>query len=284
LDFLSELTQGNGLVAAELRPPRATLGPKAGMEAWIDTYHAIEGLARLGTYSFLTDGAVGKQEEDNLRHLIANLGDDISREQIVPFLTTKHTLNHCLQYADRAWETGFRSLVVLGGDTTVGTPRVVPHGSDLRQLIRKRQPKLKLGGWANPHANISNQVDFLLEKNITANFFLTQVVSHHDRKTVERFVTEARQRELTLPGVFGVFFYRSASIDTLESLGQFLPVPAAHLSAEFEAGLTAVQICARSIAMLRDVGVSNIYVSNLPVGRATSTLKEILSEAEQPTG
>lgn len=25
----------------------------------------------------------------------------------------------------------FRSLVVLGGDTTVGLPRVVPHGSDL---------------------------------------------------------------------------------------------------------------------------------------------------------
>ena len=43
------------------------------MEAWIDTYHAVEGLARLGTYSFLTDGAVGAQKVDNLRHLIANL-------------------------------------------------------------------------------------------------------------------------------------------------------------------------------------------------------------------
>ena len=55
------------------------------MEAWIDTYHAVEGLARLGPYSFLTDGAVGAQEEDNLRHLIANLGDDVSREHIVPY-------------------------------------------------------------------------------------------------------------------------------------------------------------------------------------------------------
>lgn len=43
------------------------------MEAWIDTYHAVEGLTRLGTYSFLTDGTVGEQEEDNLRHLISNL-------------------------------------------------------------------------------------------------------------------------------------------------------------------------------------------------------------------
>lgn len=48
----------------------------------------------------------------------------------------------------------FRSLVVLGGDTTVGLPRVVPHGSDLRQLIRARQSQLTLGGWANPHGDI----------------------------------------------------------------------------------------------------------------------------------
>ena len=101
------------------------------------TYHAVEGLARLGPYSFLTDGAVGAQEEDNLRHLIANLGDDASREHIVPYSYDK-TLSYCLRYADRAWETGFRSLVVLGGDTTVGERRGVPHGSDLRQLIRTR--------------------------------------------------------------------------------------------------------------------------------------------------
>ena len=78
----------------------------------------------------------------------------MSRERIVPFLTTKHTLSYCLQYADRAWEASFRSLVVLGGDTTVGLPRVVPHGSDLRQLIRARQSQLTLGGWANPHGDI----------------------------------------------------------------------------------------------------------------------------------
>ena len=278
------LTKGNGLVAAELRPPRATLGPRAGMEAWIDTYHAVEGLARLGTYSFLTDGAVGQQEEDNLRHLIANLGDDVPRKHIVPFLTTKHSLSYCLRYADRAWETGFRSLVVLGGDTTVGAPRVVPHGADLRQLIRTRQPQLTLGGWANPHGDIDNQVDFLLKNNVTADFFLTQVVSHHDRIAVEHFVAAAHRRQLTLPGVFGVFFYRSASIDTFKFLAQFLPIPATHLAAEFEAGLTAIQICARSIAMLRQLGLTNIYISNLPIGTAAPTLKAILLEVEQLTG
>ena len=277
------LTKGNGLVAAELRPPRATLDPRAGMEAWIDTYHAVEGLARLGTYSFLTDGAVGQQEEDNLRHLIANLGDDVPRKHIVPFLTTKHSLSYCLRYADRAWETGFRSLVVLGGDTTVGAPRVVPHGADLRQIIRTRHPNLTLGGWANPHGNIEDQVDFLLKDNVTADFFLTQVVSHHDRLAVEQFVATTRRRQLSLPGVFGVFFYRSASIDTFTFLARFLPIPATHLAAEFEAGLTPIQICARSIAMLKQLGVNNIYISNLPIGTAAPTLKAILLEAEQLT-
>jgi hypothetical protein len=84
--------------------------------------------------------------------------------------------------------------------------------------------------------------------------------------------------------VFGVFFYRSASIDTFKFLAQFLPIPATHLAAEFEAGLTAIQICARSIAMLRQLGLNNIYISNLPIGTAAPTLKAILLEAEQLTG
>ena len=53
------------------------------MEAWIDTYHAVEGLARLGTYSFLTDGAVGAQEEDNLRHLIAKTPSFTARARVL---------------------------------------------------------------------------------------------------------------------------------------------------------------------------------------------------------
>jgi len=119
-------------------------------------------------------------------------------------------------------------------------------------------------------------VNFLLEKDAATDFFLTQVVSHHDRAAVEQFVATAQQRQLSLTGVFGWFFYRSASIDTLEFLARFLPVPAAHLTAEFEAGLTAVQICVRSVAMLRQLGVKNIYVSNLPVSTAAPTLKAIL--------
>ena len=44
-----------------------------------------------------------------------------------------------------------------------------------------QQPDLLLGGWANPHAEPARQVDYLLDARVTAEFYLTQVVSHHER-------------------------------------------------------------------------------------------------------
>src|SRR5215216_5897230 len=112
-DLLTALRSGTPVVAAELRPPRAELATGEGMDAWIDTYHAVHRLTRQGTYVFLTDSAVGTQEEDNLRHLVTNLGTDVPRERIVPFLTAKHTLEYCVSYAERAQQHGFPSLVIL---------------------------------------------------------------------------------------------------------------------------------------------------------------------------
>ena len=83
-------------------------------------------LVRDRTFVFLTDSAVGTREEHNLRHLVSNLGTTVSRDHVVPFLTTKHPLKFCLSYAERAWQEGFPSLVVLGGDRTVGPPRCGP--------------------------------------------------------------------------------------------------------------------------------------------------------------
>ena len=70
-----------------------------------------------------------------------------------------------------------------------------------------------------------------------------------------------------LPGIFGVFYYRSANPKTLAALQQFLPVPVEGLRAEFAAGASAEEICARTIRALRAAGVRHFYVSNLPVGR-----------------
>ena len=38
----------------------------------------------------------------------------------MPFLTSKHSLEYCLSYAERAHQSGFPALVVLGGDKSVG--------------------------------------------------------------------------------------------------------------------------------------------------------------------
>src|SRR5438128_8582622 len=153
MDLLAALQSGTSVFAAELRPPRAGLATAEGMDAWIDTYHAVRRLTRQGTYVFLTDSAVGAEEEDNLRHLVTNLGNDVPRERIVPFLTAKHSLEYCLSYADRAHQSGFPALVVLGGDRMVGTPRCVEHAWQLRQILRANDHMLALGGWANPHAD-----------------------------------------------------------------------------------------------------------------------------------
>jgi hypothetical protein len=272
------------VIAAELRPPRAELGAAAAMDAWIDTYRAVRGLTRRDLFVCLTDSAVGSQEEDNLRHLVTNLGADVDRARVIPFLTSKHTLAYCLAYADRARQHGFPALVVLGGDKSIGPPRCVPHAWELREAIRRHQPDLLLGGWANPHADAARQVDFLLDDRMTAEFFLTQVVSHHDRAAVARFLSEADRRGMTLPGVFGVFYYRSANAKTLEALRSFMPVPADALAKEFAAGSTSIDICARTVRALIDDGARAIYISNLPLARASQTLTAILDRVGVTVG
>ncbi len=279
MDFLSALRSGSPVYAAELRPPRAELESSEGMDAWIDTYHAVRRLTREGTYVFLTDSAVGAEEEDNLRHLVTNLQHDVPRERIVPFMTSKHTLDYCRAYAERARQSGFPALVVLGGDKSVGMPRCVEHAWELRQILRAQDPTLTLGGWANPHANPERQVDFLLESQFTAEFYLTQVVSHHDAAKVSAFIGTAQRRGVHLPGVFGVFYYRSANPKTLSLLKGFLPVPAEGLTRDFGEGLTPDEICARTLRALVDAGARHFYLSNLPVNRAQAVLSRVLALA-----
>ena len=278
MNLLEALRSGPSVFGAELRPPRAELAAAEGMNAWIDTYHAVQRLTRQGTFVFLTDSAVGEPEEDNLRHLVTNLGRDVPRERIVPFLTSKHSLEYCLSYAERARQSGFPALVILGGDTSKGAPRIVEHAWQLRQYLRERDADLTLGGWANPHADAERQVDFLTAPDFHAEFYLTQVVSHHHADQVARFIATSRRRRLALPGLFGVFFYRSANPRTLAALQGFLPVPTDGLTREFAAGATPEDVCARTIRALLDVGAQHFYISNLPIGRAQQVLTRVLEK------
>ena len=78
------------------------------MEIWIDMYHSIRRLARRDTVIFLTDNAVGLSEEENLAHLTANLAGDVDPRKIVPFLTSKHSIEYCLMHASRTASNGFQ--------------------------------------------------------------------------------------------------------------------------------------------------------------------------------
>jgi hypothetical protein len=249
------------------------------MDTWIDMAHTVRRLMRHDTILFLTDNAVGATEEENLRHLASNLAQEAPAERVVPFLTSKHSLDYCSLYAARAAAQGYQALTVLGGDKRVGAPRCVPHAFALRQLLRARMPGLVLGGWANPHRDPVQQVDFLLSDTFTAEFYLTQIVSHYSLAQVEAFVREAAARGLRCPGVFGVFYYRSANPRTLARLGEFLPVPAEALTRDFAAGRTPEAICGETIRRLRDVGAERIYVSNLGVAGAAERFARILDAA-----
>jgi len=243
--------------------------------------HEVRQLAAQDVVMFLTDNAVGDSEEENLRHLTTNLAQEISPARVVPFLTCKHTLPYCLMYADRAASFGYQALTVLGGDRTVGPPRCVDHAFELRQLIRHRAAGLALGGWANPHRDAATQAQFLLRPDFTGEFFLTQIVSHHDLPAIEAFVRETRARGVTLPGVFGVFYYRSANPATLAHLSAFLPVPVAAITRDFAAGLSAATICARTIRALRNLGIEKVYVSNLGFRGAARRYREILAAVDR---
>ena len=179
-------------------------------------------------------------------------------------------------HAARAVSHGFEALTVLGGDHTVGPPRCLPHACELRQLIRRRVPGLNLGGWANPHRDPAEQVDFLLDDRFEAEFYLTQVVSHHSIRAVDRFLAEARRRGVPHPGVFGVFLYKSANPATLTRLADFFPVPAAEIARQFEAGLTPEEICAKTVRTLREVGADKVYLSNLGFQRVEAQYRRIV--------
>lgn len=275
--LLEELGRGGEpVIAVEIRPPPADVDPRASMEAWIDLHHVLRRFAGDGRFVFVTDNAVGKAEEENLAHLLANLPEEAPRDRVVPILTSKHELDYCLLYAQRAQAAGIEALTVVGGDRNVGAPRCVPHAYLLRERIRERVPTLTLGGWANPHRPAAEQADFLGADDFHASFYLTQVVSHHSAPGLEALIGELHRRGLGLAGLAGVFLYRSANPRTLARLGRYFPVPAEPLTREFERGDTPEEICARSVRAALDAGAAGVYLSNLGFRGAGRRLQAIL--------
>jgi hypothetical protein len=273
--FLAAVRAPAPVRAVELRPPRADLPAGRSLDAWIDLHHAVRSLLRDDRFILFTDDAVGSREEESIQHLSSNLGPGASLDRILPFLTCKHSLDYCLLFAHRAASKGLGALTVTGGDREVGPPRCVPRSRDLRERIRERLPDFPLGTWVNPFRDASQQVGFLMEEGHHADYFLTQVVSHHDMEPVDRFLEEAERRGLETPGLFGVFFYRSPNPRTLERLGRFIPVPAEALIREFAEGAGPEEVCARTIRALERRGVDKVYVSNLALPGAGRVMRDV---------
>jgi len=264
----------------EMCPPRTDLPIEQSVEAWIDSNRLMRKISALGRFVFMTDGAIGRREEPNLRHVTINLGPDADRSHIVPILTTKHSLEYCLEFAERSYSLGFTSLVVLGGDKSDSTPRCVEHAYELRRLIRQRIPGLTLGGWTSPHGG-RRQVEYMLEPGYSADFYLAQISSHYQTTAIDEFLNEAARRAVKIPGIFGVFYYRSTNPKTLGMLSKFLPVPVEGLKRDFDAGVAPREICAQSVHALLQRGVKNVYISNLPMATATEKFSRIEERVEE---
>ena len=249
------------------------------VDAWIDSNRLIRKIASLNRYVFMTDGAIGKREEPNLRHVVLNLGPETDRARIIPILTTKHSLEYCLDFAERAFELGFRSLVVLGGDKSDGIPRCVPHANQLRQLIRRNVPGLTLGGWTNPHGG-ARQVEYMLADDYAADFYLAQIVSHFQTEGLDHFIDTAEKRGMRIPGLFGVFYYRSANAKTLDVLSTFFPVPVEDLKQGFASGTQPEQMCVDTVLALLKRGIFNVYLSNLPMSAGVQKFTAIESRLQ----
>lgn len=273
--FMAALHAEGPLWTVELRPPPAGLEGERSVDAWIDLNLGVRSLLREERFVLFTDDAVGDREEESLQHLTSNLGSAADLTRVIPFLTCKHTLEYCLLFARRAVSHGLGAVTVTGGDREVGPPRCVPRSRDLRRIIREAFPELPLGTWVNPYREAVEQVELLLDPDHCADYYLTQVVSHHDMEPIQRFLDEARRRGVEMPGLVGVFFYRSANPGTLRRLREFIPVPEAGLVGEFDAGLSAEDVCARTLRALADCGVDKTYVSNLDPRRAADRLRAV---------
>src|SRR5438128_6445234 len=99
------------LLNIEMCPPRMDLPLEQSMEAWIDSNQLMRKITSLGRFVFMTDGAIGRREEPNLRHVTVNLGPEADRSRIIPILTTKHSLEYCMVFAKRSYNLGLNSKV-----------------------------------------------------------------------------------------------------------------------------------------------------------------------------
>ena len=213
VSFLGSLQSGNTVIAAELRPPRAELGSAEGMDAWIDTYHAVTRAHAPGCRGVphrRRGRHPGREQPAASRH----------QSRARPAARPRRAVPDDEAFA------GFLSELCRTGVAArvsgAGRPRRRSDARASRAASTTRGSCATRSGCASRVCSSgagrirtpipSRQVDYLVHDNLNADFYLTQVVSHLDSAPVARFVEETRRRGLDrLPGMFGVFYYRSAN-------------------------------------------------------------------------
>ncbi len=144
------------------------------------------------------------------------------------------------------------------------------------QTLHERGHGLALGGWANPHAILNVRSIISRRQNFNAEFFLTQVVSHHDANRCRRFVDTTERRGVTLPACSASSSIAAPTPGTLEALRAFCRCRSKGSTREFAAGATAEDVCAQTIRTLINAGARHFYISNLPIARAQRVLASIM--------
>ena len=153
-DLLTALRSGASVFAAELRPPRAELAAREGMDAWIDTYHAVRRLTQAG-HVRLPDRQ--RRRRGGGRQPPAPRHQSRSRRaaragRAVPDGRSTRSTTACRTPSARA-RTAF-----LRWSSSAATRRSASRAASstpgsCASMIRERDSTLALGGWANPHAD-----------------------------------------------------------------------------------------------------------------------------------
>ena len=179
----------------------------------------------------ITDSAVGAQEENNLRHLVANLGAEAAQRprRAVSDLQALARVLPRLRRPGRAPQ-----LLVARRARRRQAPRPAALRRACVAAARSTSARGTLSSsWAagpirrrrRPRRSISCSI-----ADANADFYLTQIVSHHQaRARRRRFSTKARRRGLTMPASSACSTIAARSRRRWRRCRQFLPVPVEEL-------------------------------------------------------
>ena len=114
------------------------------------------------------------------------LARGVPASRIIPFLSAKHSLDYCMMFARRAVSNGCEALAVVGGrhERPAPTLRRARVPASRHHPVRVPFAHARGGGRIRTPTRPSRSTTFA-RGDFEADFFLTQIVSHHSLSVVE---------------------------------------------------------------------------------------------------